>query len=345
MTWPSDFYAEIVGQPDALQCLLEAYAAPDGRRRLAGVPGARRPTLLGMGASFHAALFGAQLLRRSGIDAQALETTDVLYGDGGQMGEAQPLVYISQSGFSGEIAPLLARLAPGTPLLALTNDEQSRLARHAQVVLPLVAGDEQLVATKTYVNSLAVLWLLAQQWLGSPESEAFEALRRAHEHMTRLFSDGPGLVARWVETLGDAQTLVYIGSSQQAATARHVAMMTMEWLKLPALSSTVGAFRHGPIEIAQPGLGVVVFVAPGPAYEPSLRLAQSLHQYGASVLVAENGYVRAPYERPGANGLRPAESLSPLTDVIPAQLFVEALARQRGVSPGFRHIDKVATTL
>jgi glucosamine--fructose-6-phosphate aminotransferase (isomerizing) len=332
-------------QAASLQCLLETYAAPVGRSRLAGVPVAQRIVLIGMGASFHSALFGAQRLHQVGLNALAMEATDVLYGGNLGLHDAQPLIYISQSGFSGEIGPVLEILSPATAVVALTNDEHSPLATHAQVVLPLVAGDEQFVATKTYVNSLALLWLLARHWQGSLDAGAFEALWGAHEQMSQLLADGPSLVPCWVEALGHSDTFVYIGSGQQAVTARQAAMMTMEWLKVPALSSTVGAFRHGPIEIAQPGLGVVVFAAPGPAYDPSLRLAQALQAYGASVLVVESGQARAPDEAPGPAWPTLAENLSPLLDVVPVQLFIEALARQRGISPGFRHIDKVATTL
>jgi glutamine---fructose-6-phosphate transaminase (isomerizing) len=345
MTSPSLFYDEIMGQPAALQRLLDEYAAPEGRRVLAAVPPASRPVLLGMGASYHSALLAARHMNSLGFAAQALEATDVLYGGDGPLAAAGPLVYISQSGSSGEIAPLLAGLPPNQPLVALTNDERSPLAHHAQVVLPLLAGDEQLVATKTYLNSIALLWLLAHQWAGALGADAFDAVGRVRQRLAALLAEGPALVGRWAEVMAPAQAFVCIGSGQQAPTARQAAMMTMEWLKLPALSSTVGAFRHGPLEIAQPGLGVVVFVAPGPAYESSCRLAQTLQGYGASVLLIENGRVRGPGEPAAADGLPPAEHLSPLVDIVPAQLLVEALARQRGVAPGFRHIDKVTTLL
>ncbi len=345
MTPPSLFYDEIMGQPAALQRLLQEYGGGDRRARLAAVPAARRPVLLGMGASYHSALLAARHLSSLGIAAQALEATDVLYGDAAPLGTAEPLVYISQSGSSGEIAPLLASLPPEQPLVALTNDEHSPLAHRAQAVLPLLAGDEQLVATKTYVNSIALLWLLARHWSGTLNAGASDALNRVQGRLAALLAEGPALAGRWEETMLPAQTFVFIGSGQQAVTARQAAMMAMEWLKLPALSSTVGAFRHGPLEIAQPGLGVVVFVAPGPAYGSSCHLAQTLQGYGASVLVVENGRVRWPDEPPASDGLPPDESLSPLLDIAPVQILVEALGRRRSVPPGFRHIDKVAALL
>jgi glutamine---fructose-6-phosphate transaminase (isomerizing) len=118
----------------------------------------------------------------------------------------------------------------------------------------------------------------------------------------------------------------------------------MEWLKVPALSFSVGAFRHGPLEIVQPGLGAVVFAEPGPAHAHARRLAQQLEGYGAAVLVVEGGETLAPAE-PGPAGAALDGLLAQMLAVVPVQIFVEALADQRGAALGFRHIDKVMTSL
>jgi glutamine---fructose-6-phosphate transaminase (isomerizing) len=227
------FYSEIMDQPAALRRVLDYCAAPEGTRRLQAVPPAHQPLLLGMGASYHAALIAAHQLETLGVSAQALEASDALYGDPARLNRAAPLVYISQSGASGEIAPLLERLAPNQPLVALTNDEASPLAQRAQVVLPLLAGDEQTVATKTYLNSLAVLWLLARHWTGQLDGAAFDALTDVTKRIAGLLARAPALAERWTACLGAAPVYVYIGTGEQAVTARQAAMMTMEWLKVP----------------------------------------------------------------------------------------------------------------
>jgi glucosamine--fructose-6-phosphate aminotransferase (isomerizing) len=287
-------------------------------------------------------LIAAQDLTRLGLDALALEAAEALGAQAAQLERADPLVYVSQSGRSGEVAPLLDALAPDTPVLALTNDEGSPLARRARLVLPLLAGDERTVATKTYANSVALLWLLARQWAGRLGRNAFEALAAAQERLAGLLAQGAALSGRWIEQFGQAQPMTFIGAGTEAVTARQAAMMVMEWLRSPALSFSLGAFRHGPIEIAQPGLGFVLFAAPGPAYAATRALAQELEAYRASVLVVESGEALAAGE-PGPAGQALAEGLRPLVDVAPVQLFVEALARQRGLGSGFRYIDKVVT--
>lgn len=356
MPSPSPFYAEIMEQASTLERLVDAYAAPELRQRLARTPAGPRPALVGMGASFHSAEIMAQQANRMGVPARAFEASEALYaGDGAALAQAAPLVYISQSGASGEIEPLLAGLPAPVQLIGVTNHLDSPLARGAAVVLPLLAGEEKTVAAKTYLNSLAVLWLLARHWAGTLDDSAFTALRGAAGRMGGLLAEGPAVADQWLAALEPAQTLVFVGAGPQAVTARQSAMMVMEWLKVPALSFSLGAFRHGPIEIAQPGLGVVVFAAPGPAYASSHRLAQELAGYGAAVLLVENGATRTtgapgpartaggPAGEGSADGRDLADGLAPLLDVVPVQLFVEALARRRGLAPRFRHIQKVVT--
>jgi glucosamine--fructose-6-phosphate aminotransferase (isomerizing) len=242
------------------------------------------------------------------------------------------------------VLPVLDRLSATAHLTALTNDEHSPLARRAHVLLPLLAGTEHTVATKTYVNSLALLWLLARHWSRALDTKAFDALKTVHDHMQTLLAQSSALVARWSERLGQAQAFVFIGTGLHAVTASQSAMMVMEWLKIPALSASVGAFRHGPIEIVQPGLGIVLFTAPGSSYPSTYRLAQELQSYGASVLLVEHGRTWLPDE-PAPETLGLDENLTPLVDVLPVQLFIEALACERGIVPGFRHIEKIVSVI
>ena len=328
------FYNEIMDQPAALQRVIDAYAGPERWARLPA--GGARPVLVGMGASYHSALLGAGFLTRRGVAALALEAAELLHEESPALREATALVYVSQSGTSGEVGPLLDRLSPGTTVIALTNDIHSRLASRADFVLPLLAGDEQTVATKTYVNTLALLWLLAARWTGEPG--AAESLATAHARVIGLLARGEALAQAWIERLGGAQTLVFLGAGPQAVTARQCAMMVMEWLKVPALSASLGAFRHGPLEIVEPGLGGVAFATPGPAYESTMRLADELESYGATVVRVECGQTIG-VDEPGEPTFN--AELTPLVDVVPVQLFVEALARTRGLPGEFRRISKV----
>ena len=101
------FFEELAGQPEALRRLSAAYASPEGRARLAALPAAPPDWLLGMGASYHAALAGVHYWRQRGWPARAYEATEVLLGEAGPLSQARHVGYLSQSGASAEVAPEL----------------------------------------------------------------------------------------------------------------------------------------------------------------------------------------------------------------------------------------------
>jgi glucosamine--fructose-6-phosphate aminotransferase (isomerizing) len=246
------------------------------------------------------------------------------------------LVYVSQSGSSGEIEPLFANLPSNTATIGITNNPQSLLGQRAGTVLPLCAGEEYTVATKTFLNTLALLNLLS--------GVEIDTLRQVREQIAALLASSEATSALWLETLADAQNLYFLGHGLHAVTARHCAMMFGEWAKRPVAHASIGAFRHGYIEAVEPRMGVVIFAPPGIGQSSALALAGELAGYGAAVLVVENGHTRRFNDSPRGDALGD-EYLSPMLDVIPAQLCSEALARLAGFPLGFRYINKVVTKL
>jgi len=340
------FGTELREQPDALRALAAYYCGGEGEAQLAALRGMPAPLLTGMGASYHAALVMAPYFHHLGIHATVVEATELLNYRSDALADAARLVYLSQSGMSGEIAPLVARLSPETALIGITNDPDSTLARAAAVTLPLHAGTETYVACKTYINSLALLWLLARAVSGAWDSSERDTLAGIADHLAALIAHEPVTATQWLDALADAPRLVFIGSGPHAATARQAAMMAAEWAKQLVLFTSVGAFRHGFIEVIQPGDGVVIFAPPGPSHASAHVLAQELTGYDVHVLLVEHGAMYTPDETPTITGTSAdTEYRAPLLDIIPAQLFVHALAAHRGILPGFRYIAKVTTAL
>ena len=220
------------------------------------------------------------------------------------------LVYISQSGTSGEVIPLIERLQPNNRLVAITNNPCSDLARHAATVLPMCAGEEHLVASKTYANTLAILWLLARQAAGIFRPADYQALAHIADRLSQVLSQAAQIQQTMQALLDVSQPLLFTGHGPHAATSRQAAMLLSEWAKVPALNNRIGAFRHGFIEAVRPGYGVVIFSAPGPSFESARLLAVELVEYGARVLRIENGSLCA-WDQPQQVLERVDEFISP----------------------------------
>jgi glucosamine--fructose-6-phosphate aminotransferase (isomerizing) len=337
-------YTDITQQPQALRDLASYYERGEGFARLAALPAQTAPLLTGMGASLHAAQAAALHLHNLDVAALAVEAADLVFYSRRLVRSGDPLVFVSQSGASAEVAAVIGGLPPEAALVAVTNNPHSPLAQRAQYILPIVAGAESGVATKTYMNTLAALWLLARHWGGLGGGGEVHTLSRLADACEALLTGADAIGARWLDTLGAAETIVFLGHGPHAATARQAAMMLAERARAAAIGTSAGAFRHGPVEITQPGTGVVVFASPGPAAESARALAAELREHGARVLLVEHGRTRDLDEPAGAPS-EFDEFLAPILDIIPAQLFADALARERGVEPKFRYIGKVVTKL
>lgn len=322
------FHTDIQQQPEALRQLADFYTRSIDLLQKLKPPA--RVLLSGMGASFHGALWASYVLQARGIWAVAIEASDIIHYSASLLNGVDQVVYISQSGASGEVLPFISKLPASVELLALTNDPTSPLASHAHHVLPLIAGTELSVATKTYLNSLACLWLLAEQWhTGQTHCAVF--LRLA-DIVEQQLSSNP------LAPLQSAQRLFFLGHGPHITTARQSAMMLGEWAKYPSIGTSIGAFRHGLIEIVDDQTGIVLFGSGGATHESTQALAHELRSYGAQVISVVEGQPDKPMRDFD-------EMLSPLLDVIPTQIFAEGMARHLGIAPGFRHISKVVQRL
>src|SRR5689334_19093822 len=101
---------DIAQQPAALRAVIDFYQGSEGRRLLAAAPVGRAPILTGMGASYHAALAIVPYFHSLGVPAIAVEATDLLFYNQALLRDERPLIFISQSGASAEVAAIAEAL-------------------------------------------------------------------------------------------------------------------------------------------------------------------------------------------------------------------------------------------
>ncbi len=335
------FQDEIAQQPAALRRVL-AYYAGGRMEHLVGYIGApKRVLITGMGASFHAAIWASHLLQARGIWAIAIEASELLHFSRLLFDGNDCVIVISQSGASAEILPLLDIIPSGVRVIGVTNHPDGPLGAASAAVLPIEAGAEATVASKTYLNTLACLWLLVEVWSPGEASDA-AVLPRMAAAVDEIVEAHEAIGALWLERLSNAERLYFVGHGPHVATARQGAMMMGEWVKRPAIAAGIGAFRHGLIEVADERCAVVVLGAGGATGRSTAALSAELTTYGTTVLAVSEGQIVRP-DAPARRHFR--ELLSPLLDVVPMQVFAETLARKLGLEPEFRRIAKVVRNI
>ncbi|MEW6753522.1 MAG: SIS domain-containing protein [Candidatus Latescibacterota bacterium] len=339
----SPFLDEVYAQPGALCALLADYR------------GARRPALegalaaagggpllfAGMGSSHFAALAVQARLAAGGVRAQAWEAGELLHYHAACCTPETVLVAVSQSGESAETLRAAQTLTRRRCLISVSNEPNSGLGRAGDVVLPLCAGAESSISTKTYSNTLALLHLLVEGLAGQDVQAAAAALETAAGDMHDVLQRQDDVEGA-ADFLSGAGFLYFVARGPALAAAHQGALTFNEGARLPATALPGGTFRHGPFELIGPDFAAVFLAPRGRTGELTTVMAQEVAGAGGRVLLLTDG------DAEPTRGLHvlplPArgEDLFALQACVPLELLLYHVARQRGLEAGiFRCITKV----
>ena len=340
MSW---LESELREQPQALAQLLERQG--ERAREIAGIFGredVRYVVIASRGSSSNAARYAQYLLGRA-HRVPVMFATPSLYTIYEQPPRLDGAVVlgISQSGASPDVASVLAEARrQGRPTVALTNALDSPLAREADSVLLLEAGEERAVAaTKTYVAQLAAVAALVGKLAPGPTLRA--ALPALPDELTAALDqatawvDGPAgqELAGAMATAGRA---IIASRGFNLATALEVSLKLKETSRVFAEGYSTADLEHGPIVLAAPDVPLLVVRPDGPmglAIDDSIERAEAIGSRTWLIGGRElNGRADSL-----ALGAAPEEALpealTPLVYVLPGQLLAEAVALRLGRDP------------
>lgn len=262
-------------------------------------------------------------------------------------------VGLSQSGESPDVNTCVRRARElGAVTLGITNDPAGTLARTAEQVILLHAGEERSVAaTKTWLSQLLSMYLLAWS-LGADLS--LEQIRRLPDWAAATLGLEPMLVER-AQRYIFAEKAIVVGRGFNYSNALEFALKLMETCYLMADSFSAADFLHGPIAIAQRGLPAFVFAPPGPTWQGISETLDRLGTAGASSLVitdarnAEANLYRSVICVPGPDShgsTLPIDALTPIPYAVPGQLLAAHIADLKGLNPDRpRMLEKITQTM
>lgn len=339
--------ADIQAQPESFRTMAEV-APPvwdHALRKLGDLSRFRRVVFTGMGSSYFASMAGAFALSAKGIPAAWELTSSLLYYGRERLQPGDLLVAISQSGESVEVVKLLQQIAgKGIPVLAVTNLAATAVGHLADATLELAVPPDHGVAIKTYGASILALLYLESALTGRPAAEWADKVRLAAAAVEKANANAGAWWALGRQLSGvPAAAVTGRGPSLSAAMAG--ALLFNEVAKVPAWGEDGGEFRHGIIEVAEPGFLATVVMAQGPTLELGNTLAAELAKTGARVLAVAPESAGAAVSAPGATVLTVPdldESWMPLVQVVPFQWISSGWAEARGFEPGrFRNTPGV----
>ena len=337
---------EIAEQPAAVRRTLDALLPlRPAVRELVG--DRRRVLFAARGTSDNAAIYGRYLLETHAGVLGGLLSPSVATHYGAELDLSDTVVVsVSQSGATEEIVATQSwARAHGAVTLAVANVPGSPLVEAADLALVTQAGPEVAVpATKTYSAQLVAMVALATAL--APDPSVLDAdLDRVPGEIDLLLADRGGVDAA-VEALRATDYTVVSGRGLLMGTALETALKLEETCLRPVRGYSYADLRHGPISVVTAGMTAVLVAAPdGPMLAPMTELAGDLAGRGATVVgIGGDPTFQAACDR-HVRGPALPETLAPLGAIVPAQLVVEALARDLGLDPDQpRGLAKVTTT-
>jgi glucosamine--fructose-6-phosphate aminotransferase (isomerizing) len=328
------FLSEIRGQPPALARLLEhageyeAVGAEIARR----APSAIR--LVGHGSSDAAASYGVYVFGvLSGLTAMRDSISLTVYYDASLDVSSSAVIALSQSGRTQDVVEYVTRMrSRGAYTVALTNDPRSALAEAANATLPLLAGPERSVAaSKTYMNQLASLALLAGAAAGKSR-KTVEGLRRVTEQMAEMLGPLEQRAGDVAPAFTYVERMFVIGRGFELATAREVALKLTETCRIAAEPLTATDLAHGPVAAIDALFPVWTIASHDETLAAVLEAAERAKRAGATLVASGSAAAKVPnaaFALPVPRPPRPA--FAPLLSVVAGQLFAAALARAKGL--------------
>lgn len=339
----NEYLKNILEQPDSLRKALEGYPSENmeavTRRLKAGE--FQNVVLTGLGSS-HNGTYPAYLqLCQLSVPVTHWTTAELLHYGMNQITEKTLLWITSQSGQSAEIVHLVEKINGTRPgcVVALTNDVESELARAADIVMDMKAGNEYSVATKTYVHTLVYAALMAVQISGGDFSAAHAEFNAACDLIEAYLTDWQARAAEVAETMGDLTNAVIIGRGSSMASVWNGSLNQKEAARYVIEGINSAEFRHGPLELAGPGFTLLAFEGPQATADMNHALAKEVVDAGGrAVWIGQHKSDQMPTLQIPAV----AEIVLPVMEILPMQILTLVLAERQGIPPGqFRTIGKV----
>ena len=341
----ASYFNDIFDQPEALQNTLDGLAtasSPDLQCLLAKLSSGeyQRLVLTGMGSSYH--VLQPLLLRcqQCGMNVHILETSELIHYARGLIGPRTLIVVVSQSGHSAEIVNLLKLTGRQTPIIGVTNTADSPLVQQAAALVLTRAGEETSVSCKTYLAALAALEWLGDQMFGDAKLAHFNQLADAPRLVAGYLSNWQAYVSQLVERFAPIRNLYLVGRGPSLAAVGTGALILKESAHFAAEGLSSAAFRHGPLEMADSHVFVLVF--------QGLSQTAGLNERLLGDVLARGGQAEAVRmaNEPGVFNLPPVpDAALPILEMLPVQLISLALAQIQGFEAGrFSHATKVTIT-
>jgi glucosamine--fructose-6-phosphate aminotransferase (isomerizing) len=253
------------------------------------------------------------------------------------------VIGVSQSGEALDVLMVMEHaLKQGATVIAITNYEESPMAKMATFHINMLAGAElSVAATKTFTSEMFCLGKLVSVLSNNKLDNPFERIGSFVQKTLYLESD----ISRLAYGFFSVEECYVLSRGYLYSIALEGALKLQETTYINAKAYSIVDFYHGPFAVLDQMSNVILLIKSGAGYEESVEIARKIIASGAKLTIITD---KLPLEMIGHNILvipEVEEEVAPFVYVTALQLFCYHLALLRGINPDEpRGLKKVTLT-
>lgn len=328
-----DFFMlkEILEQPQAIRCALTQdrnlimETAMDILR-------ARQVVFTACGTSRYAALIGRYVFSKiAGKFSDVVIASEFEYFSD-SIDKNTVVIAVSQSGETADVIQGVKRAKEaGATIFSLVNMFGSSLARMSDRIVYLNCGQEiGVAATKSFLNQLAILYLLAFAMVNRLD-DGIEKLRAVCPLIEENFHDSGKRLAELAQVLKNKNDFYYIARGINFAMAGEGALKLKEIAYIHAEGMPAGELKHGTLALIDKGTPVVAICPKDYTFYEVLSNVAETKARGAFVIGISDQLEQSFDEWIKIPSVE--EIFYPLVCIVPLQLLAYHFAVARGLDP------------
>ncbi len=300
-----------------------------------------RILIIGCGTSYNAGLVGKYFIEEVVQVPVDVEAAGEFRYRNPVLNDKTLVITVSQSGETADtLAALRQAVEKGATVLAVTNREDSTIAREADIVVPVRAGVEVSVcATKSFTAQVIAFYLLGLMLAERRNSYPREqiralkvALQKVPTQIEALLSNTDALQAV-AKKYGVARDILFIARGINFPVALEGALKLKEISYIHAEGYSGSELKHGPIAMLDSSIPVIAVLVEGTVFDKMISNCQEAKARDARVIGVTSAEVSEGLADTFEDILyMPAteELLSPLIATVPLQLIAYYMAEYLG---------------
>jgi len=255
------------------------------------------------------------------------------------------VIGISQSGKAADaIEVVKAAAQQGAVTMSVTNFVDSPLAETSKYHLFCDTGVEKSVAaTKTFTSTVYLLINFIAKW--AQNDELLQELEQTPDIMRTIFNQEDS-INEVVKKYRFMKECFVLARGINYSVALEAALKIQETTYVSAKAFATSDFHHGPFAMVERDTPIIVYAPEGPSSKDVLEMINKLKDSKADILIVSNNHelmklgdscIEIPKDC--------SEYISPLFNVVVAQMFACKLSLLKGLNPDSpRGLNKVTIT-